>query len=546
MTFAAHNLPFHGLNGADAPLDIVAVPGSRHVILSRSGSGKTVVANTLAGLTRSKDSPVFRGKKLDQLAPVERARACAILPAQPALALSLIGCTVEDEIDLGVGVIGRGPVVEQKRWLIDNLELRDLLGRDPGTLSGGEVIRVALAAVLIRDPSVLIVDQAFEGTDPFNRRRIRRVLADWLRPGDHALIEFGTSWSAEGDNINASTRLYALTDGGWLSGDSDSVWKGLGQKAVDFYDGVTGLAATATQNDSEFPNPRAAVDWMVAKFQSSHFDINLESGPPPARESALAVEQLGFAYGENSFRLNDISFDLPQGTLTTLLGPNGAGKTTLLRCLANLEGPWDGTRRISGMILPADSPPYRTAAHLQYTFQNPDHQIYRSTVAEELTECRRNLRGSTKLSNSHLTLLKRLGFSASDQALPFAMPLSQRRLMMIASSMLAEVRLLLLDEPTVWLDCHQKKALGEVLREFVRQGGTALMISHDLDFVSRYSDSIARIEGGTITSLIFDEPVSKELLPERPPVAEISAWAGRSELFWRESTCLKVLQGSCT
>jgi len=455
----------------------------------------------------------------------------AMLPTQSIWAVSLIGETTEDEIELGVGVTGARLPAAWKQWLIQKLELQHLLSRDVRTLSGGEIVRVALAILLARKPEILVIDQTLDACDPDARRQLRKTLAEWLQLTNAAIVEFATSWRDQ-DVTTTDSRLIVLTKHGYVTGLPAQVWKTLGDSASDFFEGLPGLAAQVTAGKAS-ADLSVTIDALARKLAQV----------PPARtddlkrnyETSLLLENLDFVYESSNFRLLVEHLALGTGECTAVVGPNGAGKTTLLRCLGNLIGPWRGHRAVHGAVLPADVPLHRVAQAVLYAFQNPDDEIYRGSVHDELFECRRNLRPQEDgISPIEQLILEDLGFDPMSSEPPFSLSLSRRRLLIIASTLLARTRIVLLDEPTAWLDPLQKRGLGCALRRFLGIGGTILMVSHDLDFIGRSADRVVTINNGRQ----LPETVSEML---QTPAAVLAERAGISPMLWKESDCLRAL-----
>jgi energy-coupling factor transport system ATP-binding protein len=545
MLVNVRNLALRGFHGAVETLAFDVPAGGWHIVVAPSGSGKSAACAKIVGLDFNAplSQTLVSGRDVHLLSIAERAQTMALLPPQATWAFSLIGDTAEDEIDLGAGFMGREIPSSKKDWIIGSLNLGRLLDRSTGSLSGGESARIALATVLARDPQVLVLDQALDSCDPSNRRLVQRILAEWLRRSGGAVIEFATSWK-DRDLLDVPLCLSTLTATGWVQGSPDKVWLQLGSAASDYFEGVDGLAARAFCDPSHAVTRSSAIHALVDRHAAtSSRAVDSSTLKCSFPNNGLDVKGLNFSYGDGCFHLDNVSFIAPKGTITALLGPNGSGKTTLLRCLGNLAGPWTGSRTWCNESLPNDLRPHQIASKLIYAFQNPDDQIYRATVEEELLECRNNLRGRGHcLSKWEQDLLSDLNFGGTHSGSPFSLPLSRRRLLMIASSLIAKTPVVLLDEPTAWLDPVQKRALACALRRFIENDGTVLMISHDMDFVGRYADRFLRLENGKIVASIETMWASRCQLPDTTPSADISERAGLTERVWKETPFLSMLK----
>jgi len=538
------NLTFNWTGKEPAMLDFHVPDRGWHTILAPSGAGKTAAGASLAGLTAALGDIHFLidNKPVEKMLPLERAKAVAIIPSQPEWALSLMGTTVEDELDLACGMMGEDAQIETKRWVITRLELHKLIHQSLRTLSGGEKVRAVLAAALMRRPKVIILDQALDACDPLSQRTLENVIGEWLTTSSGVLIEFATSWHNR-NPPGCSVGLSALTNNGWISGTVDDVWV-QSQKAAtpQYFNGVEGLVLRA-RREKIFSSLHSALEWLVTTVPTQTESPPSPTTITPESSYALVVNNLCFSYGTGLFSLNDISFQLPRQSVTALIGANGSGKTTLLGCLANIIGPFSGCRQVNNHVIPSGTPPYAVAPHMIYAFQNPDDQIYRATVSEELLESRRKLRPAAgPLSRHELEICESLSFTETDTGKPFGISLSRRRLLTIASALLSGSAVVLLDEPTAYLDSLQKVQLALAIRSYVNSGGTVLMISHDMDFVGSQADRLIAMDQGCIRHEIDRPWIPSPGPPITTPTAEASKRAGWPVLFWREANFLSLLQ----
>lgn len=202
--------------------------------------------------------------------------------------------------------------------------------------------------------------------------------------------------------------------------------------------------------------------------------------------------------GKKPFALQNISFELQQGRITTFMGPSGAGKTTLLHCMANLHKEYDGEITVNGKDLRTLSPLER-ASHVGFVLQ----QCALFPHLTVLQNCVQPLVKVLKLQedlarSSALRMLSLLGMANFKDALPAQLSGGQQQRVAIARALVLNPEVLLLDEPTSALDPESKLCLVGVLKELNQKGITIGLSSHDMPFIQRMLDCIYFMEEGAI------------------------------------------------
>ncbi|MDR0987215.1 MAG: energy-coupling factor ABC transporter ATP-binding protein [Ruminococcus sp.] len=195
----------------------------------------------------------------------------------------------------------------------------------------------------------------------------------------------------------------------------------------------------------------------------------------------LKFEDVSFGFTEELFE--NVSFRLHPGEIAVLTGKNGVGKSTLLRLCNGLLKPKKGKVRTAG-FLTDEHKTSSLARHTGFLFQNPDRQISKHTVAEELLFGLSLTAPDTDEAEKERLLADittEFGLNPTDEI--FTLSKGYRQLVAIASVLITDPALLLFDEPTVCLDKHQKKTLADGISSRIKAGKTALIISHDLEFI---------------------------------------------------------------
>lgn len=230
------------------------------------------------------------------------------------------------------------------------------------------------------------------------------------------------------------------------------------------------------------------------------------------RAAAIEAHALGFHYGERA-ALADVTFAIARGEIFGFLGPNGGGKTTLFKLLSTLVPIQSGSAKLFGHDLAGETAAVRR--RLGVVFQHPslDGKL---TVGENLT-AHGHLYGisGARLRDRSAAMLERLGLSARERDRVETLSGGLQRRVELAKALLHEPELLLLDEPTAYLDpeiaWQVKNALLEAQRE---KGTTILYTSHNMDEVERMCKRIIFLHHGKVIAAGSPIEITQAILEE--------------------------------
>jgi len=235
----------------------------------------------------------------------------------------------------------------------------------------------------------------------------------------------------------------------------------------------------------------------------------------------LEFEQAGFGYSlrgeDQAVILENISFEVTRGEFIALLGENGAGKTTLCKLANGLLKPTAGKVLVAGEDTRSVKVS-RIARNVGYLFQNPDRQICRNTVREEILfglefalagfskgnelETEKNLRCEEMLAL----------FKLDGNRDPFGLSRGERQQCALASVLARRPELLILDEPTTGLDYRECMTIMEIIAALNAGGTTVFMITHDMEVAADFAQRAMVLSNG---KLIGDGPV-RQILKDKP------------------------------
>jgi cobalt/nickel transport system ATP-binding protein len=219
--------------------------------------------------------------------------------------------------------------------------------------------------------------------------------------------------------------------------------------------------------------------------------------PPPV----LEVRGLTFAYAQGPPALNGVTFSIAEGERVALVGPNGAGKTSLFLCLCGVLNPQGGNAVVAGLDVRDSAQRRRLPGQVGIVFQNPDDQLFSTTVLDDVAFGPLN-QGlpSDEVRVRADEALARVGLAGVEDRVPWHLSGGEKRRVALAGVLAMRPRVLLLDEPSMFLDPRGRRGLIELLNAL---GGTQVLASHDLEMVLRTCARVLLLDAGR---LVVDGP----------------------------------------
>ena len=503
MTAATGTVLRAGINeftyhGAAAPVlrgvGLGIAPGSLSAILGGSGSGKSTLGKLLAGWLRPGHSGTlrgnlelggtnldFRGSPADpRINPAEWSRRVGFVPQDAATMLSTVRSTVAEELAFGLENRGtpRQDMFEAVARAAASVGLSGLLDRDPATLSGGELRRLAVGCAVITAPDVLVLDEPLASLDAAGAAQISGLIRSLVNGGS-AVVVLGQMV----DSLAQEAGHWMILDGGTATAAGPPAH----------------IIGTAELEASGVRLSDPAASAVPARPPGTA--TGTRNGPP-----ILELRRVGFRYPTASGRpgaaapgnvLQDLDLNLRAGEIVAITGPNGAGKSTLLRLFIGLLQPSSGEVRVAGNSI-AGTPVGRVAASVGLLFQHPGDQLFERTALREVRFGLRPLLGPEAATSRALAALGEVGLSAAASAHPADLPASQQRLLALASVLARDPAVLALDEPTVGLDRHGIERLGQVVGHAAERGTGVVFVTHDAGYARGAAHRVLEFDDGRL------------------------------------------------
>lgn len=474
-SFIFHGESMPALRG----VEIEAAPGSLTAVLGGSGSGKSTLGRLLAAWLAGGRDGVLRGTlHLDAVRAPEDgflvysgtdddpridsaawADHVGYVPQDAAAMLSGVRGSVEEELAFGLENRGTGRA-EMVRIVAETARrtgLTGLLERDPATLSGGELRRLAVGCAIVDNPGVLILDEPLASLDPAGARTVMALISD--------VLERGVAVVVLSQQVDQLTRLAShwlvLKDGGVMAAGLP------GQLLAS--DLLAGSGVVVGKAQGPRPVPAASA--------------------PTAAEPALELDGVSFGFESSgprpSLLLQNVDFRVVPGEIVAVTGPNGAGKSTLLRLFNGLLRPLDGEVRVGGAGI-GGVPTGIVAERLGLLFQHPHDQLFERTVQREVLFGLDRLFGAEAPMKAAAALAS-VGLDGAEGVHPHELPGSGQRLLALATVLAREPAVLALDEPAVALDAHGLERLTAAVSAAAGRGAAVVIVTHDLAFARAHA-----------------------------------------------------------
>lgn len=243
----------------------------------------------------------------------------------------------------------------------------------------------------------------------------------------------------------------------------------------------------------------------------------------------LELEHISYKYPDGTIALQDISLTIEKGKKIALLGNNGAGKSTFFLHLNGILKPTSGVMRWKGENLSYSRKEMSLLRkHVGIVFQNPDSQLFSTTVYEDITYGPRNLKLSAKeiekVGQDAMELTETAGLKDKP---PHFLSIGQKKRVTIAGILAMNPEIMVLDEPTAGLDAYYAKKIMDVLCQLATPDRTMILSTHDVNLAYEWADMVIILHDGKMVSkgkpeLVFQETdILEQSHLEKPWMMEV-------------------------
>lgn len=478
-------------------INLEIYPGERVLIAGPSGSGKSTLAGCINGLNPFSNPGACTGTLTVDGVDAPHSSIFE-LSAHVGTVLQdpdgqFIGLTVGEDIAFALenSCTPQDEMHAITRHAAELVGIENHLGYAPHELSGGQKQRVSLAGVMVDQVKILLFDEPLANLDPATGKQAIELIDEIQKKTDTTVLIIEHRLE---DVLWRNVDRIVLVNGGTILADlrPDELLSGslLAENGIREPLYVTALRYAGVELTPD-KHP-AHVDGLVLDDADTQklrdwFTARPRPAAQPEREPLLEVKGLSFGYQKGQQTLRDVSFSIGKGEMVSIVGRNGAGKSTLSKLICGFETPDAGEIFLNGKPL-AEENIRRRAQHIGYVMQNPNQMISKTMIYEEVAlGLQRSGLTEEQIREKVEATLRVCGLYPFRNWPISALSFGQKKRVTIASVLVLDPELILLDEPTAGQDFRHYTDIMEFLRGLNARGVTVVMITHDMHLMLEYT-----------------------------------------------------------
>ena len=478
-------------------INLEIYPGERVLIAGPSGSGKSTLAGCINGLHPFSNPGACTGTLTVDGVDAPHSSLFE-LSAHVGTVLQdpdgqFIGLTVGEDIAFALenSCTPQDEMHAITRHAAELVGIENHLGYAPHELSGGQKQRVSLAGVMVDQVKILLFDEPLANLDPATGKQAIELIDEIQKKTDTTVLIIEHRLE---DVLWRNVDRIVLVNGGTILADlrPDELLSGslLAENGIREPLYVTALRYAGV--DITPDKHPAHVDSLVLDDTDTQklrdwFTARPRPAAPPEREPLLEVKGLSFGYQKGQQTLRDVSFSIGKGEMVSIVGRNGAGKSTLSKLICGFETPDAGEIFLNGKPL-AEENIRRRAQHIGYVMQNPNQMISKTMIYDEVAlGLQRSGLTEEQIREKVEATLRVCGLYPFRNWPISALSFGQKKRVTIASVLVLDPELILLDEPTAGQDFRHYTDIMEFLRGLNARGVTVVMITHDMHLMLEYT-----------------------------------------------------------
>ena len=472
-------------------------PGERVLIAGPSGCGKSTLAGCINGLNPFSNPGECSGELIVDGVDAPKSSIFQ-LSAHVGTVLQdpdgqFIGLTVGEDIAFALenSCMPQDEMHEITRHAAELVGIQDHLDFAPHELSGGQKQRVSLAGVMVDQVKILLFDEPLANLDPATGKQTIELIDEIQEKTDTTVVII--EHRLEDVLWRDVDRIVLMGDGKILADlhpdellstrllEENGIREPLYLTALRYAGVELAPAKKPAHVDS------VVIDKADRKKMTDWFWSRPAAEAEKEHEPLLEVRNLTFGYERGSQTLRDVSLTIHKGEMVSIVGKNGAGKSTFSKLVCGFETPDSGEILFQGRDLLQENIRHR-AKHIGYVMQNPNQMISKTMIFDEVALSLRNMgKSEEEIREKVEETLKVCGLFPFRNWPVSALSFGQKKRVTIASVLVQDPELIILDEPTAGQDFRHYTEIMEFLRGLNEKGATVVMITHDMHLMLEYT-----------------------------------------------------------
>jgi energy-coupling factor transport system ATP-binding protein len=471
--------------------------GEKILLMGKTGAGKSTFCLCLKGII-----PFIIPADIEGIITINNKKI-----TKPEISVGLVlqefeaqifNSTIELEIAFGLQNLGieRAKMREIVQDSIKKLNLTSYEKASPYHVSGGQKQRLAIASIWAMKPEIFILDEPLTDLDTDGRKIVFELICQLGNEGSTIIL-------VDNDLENALffDKICIMDKGQIVIIDEPSNIIKNSDKFINF--GIRPPTHISILKDLNLPYQNStSLSQSISILQNSLISNPEVSCTQPAyktsQQSILIFDNVYFQYPNSDKGVYNINLEIKKGEFIGLIGANGSGKTTLLKLMTGILTPASGKIFLNNMQ-PHKLPPHIIPQVIGFVFQNPDYQLFTNNVKEELIYC---MKSADKFHNDYEAkikqMLKIIKMEEAENKDPFLLTKGERQKIAVATALINEPDIIILDEPSTGLDYQEQLSILQLLKELHQNDKTIIITTHSLWIVEEYAERCIILKDGKI------------------------------------------------
>ena len=479
--------------------------GEKIVIVGPSGSGKSTIGHCINGL-----APYFYKGEVSGKLEIYGKKCKEIFEHSKYIGTVLqdsdaqfVGLTVAEDIAFALenDEVETAVMKEKVKEIAQFVRIETLLDLKPHDLSGGQKQKVSLAGIMVDNAKIVLYDEPLANLDPLSGKYAIELISELHK--DKKLTTIIIEHRLEDVLHREIDRIIVVDKGRIIADDTpDNILKGNLLSKINIREPLyISLLKYSNDNLERYDNISIfeRIDFSTAKENILNW-IKYNSSPKKAEsnETLLKLENISFSYDEKRKILKNIDLTIKKGEMISIVGSNGAGKSTLSKVIAGFERQDEGKIYYKNLDISNESIAKR-AEKIGFVLQNPNSMISKVTVFDEVALGLKT-RGVSEdeIEKRVIEILEICKLKPFRKWPIKALSYGQKKRVTIASVLVLQPEMIIVDEPTAGQDLFHYREIMEFLKQLNEFGITILFITHDMHLMLEYTDKAYVFNEGKI------------------------------------------------